>query len=600
MDTVNKISPETSIRKKRNGMLQRRLAMSERGVHTFKRAIVWNLLNNLGMLFPVMLVYLFIVQVFAGGTAKEASLTENLLWNLSLLAVFMIAVMLFFGYKSYMKTYTEVYKESASMRITLAEHLRKIPLSFYDKRNASDVTSTILDDVTFLETFYTHMLPQFCGAVLMTILMCIGLPFCDWRLALSLLWVVPISLILLFISRKLQYRGFKKNEVETLVVKEKIDEGFSQVQTVLSNCQQERYLKELDSSLGKMEKSQISMEMGSSIIVNLIGSFVRLGLPSLIIVGSYLYLSGEVSFDMLLFFFLLSAVIYQPLYDVLTNGSLLIFARLKIDRMNAIYDMKPQEGNSEIVPEGYDIEFENVHFSYEEGERILQDVSLVAKQGEITALIGPSGGGKSTCARLASRFWDVDRGCIRLGGVELTRFDPETLLKYYSIVFQDVVLFNASILDNIRIGRRDATDEEVLKAAKEAQCDSFVNELSNGYHTIIGENGSRLSGGERQRISIARAFLKDAPIIIILDEATASQDVENESEIQRAISALIREKTVLIIAHRMRTIAFADKIVALDNGKVVEIGSPEELYTHEHGLYRTMLDTQRKITDSDI
>lgn len=572
--------------------LRHRLAMSKKGLHTFGMAVLWQLLNNFALISPFMLVYFLIESLFPKGILVESNLTERLLWTLLFFAIAMLVLMFLFGYTSYMKTYTAVYKESANMRTSLAEHLRRLPLSFYDRRNSSDLTSTIMDDVSFLETMYTHILPQFAGALFMLILMCIGLSIYDWRLAIALLWVVPVSVFLLYLTRHWQYKGNKKDEIVNLAVKEKIDEGLQQVQTILANRQEKRYMRELNQMLALQEKSHFAMELNASVLVNLIVCVVRLGIPTMLIVGASLFLSGQLSFDILLFFFLLSAVIYQPLYDVLINASILMYTGLRVDRMNEIYDTPIQEGEKDFTPKNFDIEFKEVSFAYKEEEAILHKVSFVAKQGETTALIGPSGGGKSTCARLAARFWDAPSGEVLLGGVNVTTIEPETLLKYYAIVFQDVVLFNTSVMENIRIGRKDATDEEVLLAAQKAQCDSFVKDLPEGYQTNIGENGSRLSGGERQRISIARAILKDAPIII-LDEATASQDVENESEIQRALSSLIKDKTVLIIAHRMRTIAFANKIIAIENGKVIESGTPEALYANEKGLYRKMLNCQQ-------
>lgn len=577
--------------------IQYRLAMSDKGVRTFAKAVVWQLLNNLAMFFPVMLVYLFLSEVYRIGLSGEAVLSQQFLWLLLGLAVVMIGLMFFTGYKAYMETYTEVYRESANMRISLAEHLRKLPLSFFDKRDASDLTTTIMTDVSFLENLYTHQLPQLCGAIMALILMSIGLPILDWRLALALLWVVPVAIGLLLLSRRLQYRSSVEMDRVSLEVKEKVDEGLQQVQTIYSCQAEERYLDELSKTLRKMERTQMRVELLSGVIINSIQVVIKLGLPTLMVVGTALLFSGSVRFETLLFFFLISSVIYQPLLEVLINGAVLIFAEVKVNRMNAIYDLTPQEGRKDRLPEQFDIAFNNVSFAYNKGEAVLNDLSFVAKQGETTALIGPSGGGKSTCARLASRFWDVDSGSVTLGGINLNEIDPETLLQYYAIVFQDVVLFDASVMDNIRIGRRDASDEEVIRAAKLAQCDGFVEQLPDGYNTLIGENGSRLSGGERQRISIARAILKDAPVII-LDEATASQDAENESEIQRAISSLIENKTVLIIAHRMRTIAHVDKIVTIEMGRVTEMGTPQELLAREDSAYRRMVELQQLETIS--
>lgn len=561
----------------------RRLALSEEGVRHFLGAVGWTALQNITIMFPVMLVYLFVTALFGGTLAERLGLFAGL-------GILFLLVMWIVTLRQYSSTYSAVYSESSRMRIRLAEKLRKLPLAFFDRHNASDLTHRIMGDVNFLENAYSHQLPQFAASFLVLLLAAIGLAFLDWRLALALFWAVPVTLLVLWGSLKGQKRTFERASGVQLRVTEKMEEGLLQYRTIKAYGGEERYLEELQQELDALERSQLSTELSSGILVNGLRSLIQLTIPTLAIVGSGLYLQGEVSMDVLLFFLLISVSVYTPLTTLMTNALILLYASVRTDRMNEIYRMTPQEGERRFDPASFDIAFDHVSFAYEEGEQVLRDVSFTARRGEVTALIGPSGGGKSTCARLAARFWDPQQGRITLGGVPIASIDPETLLACYAIVFQEVVLFNNDVMENIRIGRKEATDEEVLEAARLAQCDDFVRRLPHGYHTPIGENGSHLSGGERQRISIARAILKDAPIII-LDEATANQDADNETRIQQALSHLTADKTVLLIAHRMRTIRDADHIVVLEEGRVQQQGSPDDLY-RAGGYYRTAADLQ--------
>lgn len=563
--------------------MEHRMALSNQGAKNFVSACLWTGLQNLSYILPVMLVYLLIDGLFGGDTSLS-------LWGLVGISVVALICMYLISYRQYGSTYVAVYGESASMRVRLAEKLRQLPLSFFDRHDASDLTSRVMSDVTFLEKAFSHMIPQLVASFLVVILAGFGLAFLDWRLALALFWAAPLSLLILWSSLAWQKRCFLRASESQLTVSEKIEEGLQLHQTIKAYGGKAQYRAELDAILKAHERTSMEIELAAGIVVNGLRSLVQLAIPTLVIVGSGLYLDGRVSLGVFLFFLLISVSIYTPLTTLLTNALMTLFASVKIDRMNEIYNMPTQEGTTEFAPSSFDLKFERVSFAYNADEQVLRDVSFTARQGEVTALIGPSGGGKSTCARLASRFWDCQGGTVSLGGVDIKQIDPETLLKYYAIVFQDVVLFNNTIMENIRVGRKEATDEEVLEAARSAQCDDFVQKLPHGYQTEIGENGSRLSGGERQRISIARAILKDAPIII-LDEATASQDAENETQIQRALSQLTADKTVLIIAHRMRTIRRADHIVVLSDGSVADSGTPDALYT-KAGYYRTACDLQ--------
>ncbi|WP_329903397.1 ABC transporter ATP-binding protein [Porphyromonas pogonae] len=569
--------------------IQNRFAMSEKGARDFLKASFATTLQNLTFMLPIMLVYIFLEKdllPLMSGTINQSS-------HIGLyIAIIVISCIIIYiaSYWQYNSSYLTTYTECANRRISIAEKLRKLPLSFFGEKNLSDLSSTILSDVADLEQLFSHCVPQLVGASLTLIIAFFGLGYFNWTLTIALFWVVPIVLIIFIGTKKIEKNIHQKEYVRKRKLSEKIQEGIDQIQEIKSYNHEERYLNELKTELDDYEKNQTKGELQIGIIINLIQAIIKMGLPTLILVGATLLIKGNIDFLTYLFFLIISSVIYEPLLQVLNQGAILFYIDVRIDRMNEILNLPTQKGVTHCEPNNFDIRFEHVDFSYQDGKSVLKDVSFLAKQGEVTALIGPSGGGKSTSAKLSARFWDINKGSITLGGINVNSIDPETLLHYYAIVFQDVVLFNASVMDNIRIGRKEASDEEVLRMASLAQCDEFVNKLPEGYDTIIGENGNTLSGGERQRISIARALLKDAPIVL-LDEATASLDVENETQIQKALSHLIKNRTVLIIAHRMRTIANADKIVVLQEGRVVESGSPKELMNKE-SIYRQMINTQ--------
>lgn len=433
-----------------------------------------------------------------------------------------------------------------------------------------------MEDCSFIEQMFSHAVPQLFAAFISIFIMAVALFIYDWRLALALLWVVPVSLFIIIVGKANINKISKSNYNDKRDVTEKIQEGLECVQEIKSYNGEKQYNDNFKQQLKLYEKELMNTELVPSVFINISMTLLKLGMPSVIMVGVWLIGKGEVSIFVYLVFLVVSAMIYKPIEEVFMNLARLVFIDVRINRIKEIENMPEQTGSTELKISNYDIVFRNVNFAYEKNKQVLHNVSFTAKQGEVTALVGPSGGGKSTAAKLSARFWDIDSGKITIGGINIADIDPETLLKNYAIVFQDVILFNASVADNIRIGKRDASDEEIKRAARLAQCEEFINKMPNGYDTIIGENGETISGGERQRISIARALLKDAPIIL-LDEATASLDAENETKIQTAISELIRNKTVLIIAHRMRTVRNADKIVVLNGGTVTEQGNPEDL-----------------------
>ena len=502
-------------------------------------------------------------------------------------------LLILFSYRwVYGATYYATYKESSVRRISLAEKLRKLPLSFFGKRDLTDLTTTIMADCTTLEQSFSHWIPEFFGSMISTVIIAVCLFIFDWRMALASLWVLPVSLAIVAFSGKVQNYFTRRQTEAKLAVADGIQEALETMRDLKSNNAEEKYLKGLDKKIDLQEKRMIASELGGALFVVPAGMILKLGIGTVALVGGMLLANNAITVLTFFMYLLVVSRLYDPLSSSLQNLAAIISTNIPIERMNEIENYPVQPGTAELRTHGYDIVFDNVSFAYNTGEQVLSGVSFTAKQGEVTALIGPSGGGKSTAAKLAARFWDADSGKITLGGTDVKTVDPEKLLSAYSIVFQDVTLFNNTVMENIRIGRQNATDEEVLAAAREAQCDEFVEKLPEGYQTMIGENGSALSGGERQRISIARALLKDSPVIL-LDEATASLDAENETHIQRAISRLVKGKTVLIIAHRMRTVEGADKLVLLKDGKVAEQGSPKKLLA-KGGIYAKMCQLQQQ------
>lgn len=570
-------------------VIKRRFALSTKGAKDFCKGVFFTTLLDIVLMLPAVFVFLFLEEYLRPVFQPSVSVTHGILYY-SILGIIFMIVMYIFAVLQYRSTYTTVYDESANRRISLAEKLRKLPLAFFGEKNLSDLTATIMDDCTDLEHTFSHAVPQLFASIISILLITVGMAFYNWQLTIALFWVVPLAAAILLFSKKEIQKSNESNYLNKRMVTEHIQEGLDTIQEIKSYNQERDYLEKLDASIDTYEKVLTRNELVLSILVNGSQSVLKLGLASVIIVGANLLASGTIDLFTYLIFMVIGSRVYAPISEVMNNIAALFYLDVRISRMNEMEALPVQHGTTDFTPKGYDIEFQQVDFAYEQGKQILKNLSFTARQGEKTALVGPSGSGKSTAARLAARFWDIQSGKITLGGQDISRIDPETLLTNYSVVFQEVVLFNASIMDNIRIGKRDATDEEVRRVARLAQCDEFVTKMPQGYQTIIGENGETLSGGERQRISIARALLKDAPIVL-LDEATASLDVENETKIQAGISELVRNKTVLIIAHRMRTVANADKIVVLENGSVAEMGTPEEL-KKKNGIFARMVNRQ--------
>ena len=570
--------------------LQHVFALSEQGARDLVKAVLWCFVCNLSLMLPIgviMATVMHLLDVLDGKTAVMDGF-----WYYTLGGAALLVLLFVLHWYQYASLYLATYKESANRRVSLAETLRRLPLSFFGKRDLSDLTSTMISDCSSLDQLFSHYVPQLFASIFSTLVIGVMMLCCDWRMALAVLWVVPVAVLLTAGSKKLQDSFGTKSILSKRAVTDCIQEGLETIRDIKSCSREEHYLSELEDRLGKMERGCINSELATGVFVCSAQAFLRIGLATTVLTGGALLLSGELSVLFFIGFLFAAARLYDPLGLVLQNIAAVFNAKLQIERMRSILEQPVQQGSGDFSPENYDIAFENVSFAYREDEGVLENVSFTAKQGQVTALIGPSGGGKSTACKLAARFWDVNSGRVTLGGVDISTVEPEALLRHYAMVFQDVVLFRDTVMENIRLGRRNASDEEVLAAARAARCDEFIRKLPKGYQTVIGENGSTLSGGERQRISIARALLKDAPVIL-LDEATASLDVENESAVQAALSRLLRGKTVLVIAHRMRTVAGADNIVVLENGRVTQQGSPAELM-ERGGTYRRMVELQRE------
>ena len=567
---------------------KRKYALTEKGVQNVKKGTFWTVVVNIVVMGGVSVLYLLMKDLMAVFIGNQTEM--NTITILILLVVF-VFLSFVTHLQQYTSTYGLVYGEVKATRIALAEKLRQLPLGYFNKKDIADLTETIMGDVNRMEHVWSHVLGYLYGSYISTGIIAVFLFIYDWRLAIACLWGVPVAFGLLFGSRKWTSKASEKLKQAAIKVSDGIQETLENVREIRATNQEKTYLRGLYQKIDEHEKVMVKGELVAGIFVNAASVIMRLGVATTILVGAHLIVQGQVDFMILFMFLLVITRIYAPFDQSLALIAEMFVSQVSANRMMEIYDTPVASGKETFEPKGHNIEFHHVSFAYDLQD-VLKDVSFTAKEGEVTALVGPSGSGKSTCAKLAARLFDVQKGKITVGGVDINEVDPEVLLSDYSMVFQDVVLFDDSIKENIRLGKRNATDEEVYQAAKAANCDEFVQKLPNGYDTLIGENGAKLSGGERQRISIARALLKDAPIIL-LDEATASLDVENETKIQEALSKLLANKTVLVIAHRMRTVQSADKIIVLEDGKVKEEGSPEQLYK-QNGLYRHMLDLQNE------
>ena len=560
-------------------------ALSDKGAKDMVKAFIACILHNISLMVPVVLLYSFISDLLDGGIPDG----KSIFYIIGI--VIALGLIMLTYYIQYNATFFATYVESGVRRLTLAEKLRKIPLSFFGKKDLSDLTSVLMSDCASLESGLSHWVPEFIGSVISTFLIAIGIFIFDWRMALASLWVLPVSFGILFLTSGIMRKSERKVQKAKLDCADGIQECLETVRDLKANNAETEYLKGLDGKIKAEEKETVVSELTHAVCNTTARMILKLGIATTVLIGGMLLVDGQITLLTLFAFLILVSRVYDPLIGALDNlMAILMMMNIQCKRMDEILSYPEQEGTDKLTNKGYDIMFDHVGFSYNSDETVLKDVSFTAKQGEVTALVGPSGGGKTTVSRLASRFWDIQKGKITVGGMDISKIDPETLMSLYSIVFQDVTLFNNTVMENIRLGRTDATDEEVLAAARLANVDEFAERLPDRWNTLIGENGCELSGGERQRISIARAFLKNAPIIL-LDEATASLDVENETLIQESLSRLIENKTVMIIAHRMRTVAGADKIVVLSDGTVAEQGDSDALIK-KNGTYARMVKLQ--------
>lgn len=567
---------------------KRKYALSDAGVENIKKGTLWTVVVNFVVMGSMGILY-FLMEGYMKTYISHSPLPSALPFIILVIAYLVLSYLIHL--KQYKATYGLVYREVENTRLSLAERLRKLPLGYFGKRDLADLTETLMGDVNRMEHVWSHVIGYLYGTYISTTVIAIVMFVYDWRMTIACLWGVPVAFALLFGSRKFAKRKSERTKKAMLEVSEGLQETFQNIREIHAFNRGEATLKELYRKIDQSEATMIKGEFTTGVFVNAASVIMRLGVATTILVGAKLILSGEISF-MLLFMFLLAITrVYAPFDQSLALIAEVFLSEVSAARINEIYDTPIAKGKKEFTPNGHDIGFYQVSFSYDKAE-VIHNVSFVAKQGEVTALVGPSGSGKSTCARLAARLWDVDKGVITVGGVDISTIDPEVLLSHFSMVFQDVMLFDDTIMENIRLGKHDATDAEVLAAAHAANCDEFVGKLPEGYQTSIGENGAKLSGGERQRISIARALLKNAPIVL-LDEATASLDVENETKVQSALSRLLKNKTVLVIAHRMRTVEAADKIVVLSDGEVKEQGTPAELMSRD-GIFKKMSKLQKE------
>ena len=568
--------------------LQNLLTLSDDGAKDLMRAIFWSVMCDFAILASAALLYFYLEDTLLPLLDGDIPVFRYALYIT--FSLVLMGIMYIFYRFNYDALYLRSYTESATKRLSLAEHLRGLPLSFFGRKDLTDLTTTMMSDVAMMEQALSHFIPQLIGSIISTTMASVAMIIYDWRMGLAVVWVIPLSLAICYFSKRHQDRVNRQSKKDTLASTDKVQEFVDNIRDIKANSREEGHLQVLKELYAVQEKSLMAGEIGIGIFVVSAQAVLKIGIVSVTLIGLYLLAMGEIS--MLTFvLYLVATRLYDPLGGTLINLAATFISLLSIERMSEIEKTTTMEGRSEVDIKNFDIEFKDVEFSYDNSKLIINGISFTAKQGEVTALVGPSGGGKSTALKLAARFWDISKGVISLGGENISSIMPETLLKHYSIVFQDVTLFNNTVMENIRIGRKEATDEEVIEAARAANADGFIREMPEGYNTMIGENGARLSGGERQRLSIARAILKDAPVIL-LDEATSALDVMSETLLQEAIARLTKNKTVIVVAHRIRTIAGADKIILLKEGKVEQEGTHASLIEQKGSDYARMVELQ--------
>ncbi len=570
------------------------LMLTDKGYSDLKKAIAACTLTNLSLMLPFVVTIQIFVELLKPLMGQEIVWTN--MWIL-LGAGVIGAVLVFLASKyDYKKTYVTSYIEAETTRITVAERIRKLPMSFFNTKGLSDLTTNIMADVSTTEHVLSHIIPQLCANAISITIVCTLLAIFDWRMALAIFFTLPLACAVIWGSKRSQNRLSEKVVVAKLKASDQVQEYLDGIKVIKACGLSGAKFSALDDALRMLKKLAIKMEFVTGVFVTGAQMLLQAGVGITVFVGTYLLTGGQIALIPLLMFFVIVVRIYGPILVEFTLLPELFHHRIATKRMRTLMTTPIMEGDTQKQLTHWNIDFENVSFSYNaqtpQEDMVIKNMTMSIPSNAITALVGPSGSGKSTISRLIARFWDVNKGTIKVGGVDVKTLDPEHLMSYMSFVFQDVVLFNDTVYNNIRIGNMDASETEVLAAAKAACCDEFVRNLPDGYQTMLGENGCTLSGGERQRISIARALLKNAPIVL-LDEATASLDPENEVLIQQAISKLIAGKTVIVIAHRLRTVAGADKIIVLDEGRLVEEGTHDTLMK-KRGLYERLYRIQHE------
>lgn len=570
-------------------MLKKLLLLSDKSHKELKRSIFSSFIAQLSLSLPIMILMITFMEILGPFFGKEVGWQK--LWILAAFSIGVIALIFMAHRYEYGKTYVTAYEAAEEKRTSLAEYLRRLPLSYFGKKDLTEITVNMMSDCGTIEQSFSSIIPQFGGVLLNLLLTCVLLGSFHWRMALAIFISVPFSFGFLLLCRKMHDRTGKAHLQSKLDASGQMQEYLEGIKVIKAFGMGGEKFESLENAYRRLMKVSVKTETINGALTTVSMMVLRFGIPLTIFAGVSLVTSGNLELIYFLMFLIFSSRIYASLSTPLALWGDLLYALLSIKRIQSVYEETPMTGSDKVSLNHYDIEFENVSFGYQE-EQVIRNVSLHIPQGKVTALVGPSGSGKSTIAKLIARFWDINEGSIRINGIDIREIDPERLLTWISFVFQDVVLFNDTIYNNIAIGKAGADRKEVEEAAQRANCHDFVSRLPDGYDTLLGENGSTLSGGERQRISIARALLKDAPIIL-LDEATASLDPENELEIQEALSQLIKEKTVVVIAHRLRTIEGADNIIVLEKGQVVQQGNGPELLKAE-GLYARLFNIQQE------